>query len=85
MHLQVVLPFIVQGNRLSATVPANATIAPPGFYMLFLVRCSLHKAAEPALSSCLCRPAFLGNLSACLQLLRRLQVSCRLHGSRMLS
>ena len=34
---QVALTFIASGNTLRATLPANATIAPPGFYMLFLV------------------------------------------------
>ena len=28
---------MASGNTLSATLPANAVLAPPGFYMLFLV------------------------------------------------
>ena len=33
----MLLTFITQGNQITATMPANANIAPPGFYMLFLV------------------------------------------------
>jgi hypothetical protein len=31
------LPFVVAGTTLNATVPADRTVAPPGWYMLFLV------------------------------------------------
>ena len=36
--VQIVLTFTSTATTITATMPANATIAPPGFYMLFLVR-----------------------------------------------
>src|SRR5262249_11179914 len=34
------LPFTVSGNTLTVQTPANANLAPPGYYMLFLVNAS---------------------------------------------